>query len=299
MAIDVNDIKKKFGLLLNYLVEAGFSFEIIEEKILRDKYFLFLENNTEEDFIKTPLETIIRDVFKKDIYIDYTKEIKSELYWAGEMYITICANKLVPLQRVILLLPIEKMLYLFNPYHEMNASKLVDWYQTEANQESVLKALVIEKSLTIREINELTGINQKTLLSYQDNNKLFKASASNIYCLSNLFNVPACIFIEKSNFIPNAHILLKDDIFTNIFTNNLANYLNVPSNIICLTNSVEDIDKYFENFEIVVDTKDYFIYKKKRIGITKPFLKHYEIDALFMKSINEFKEKIQSGILLF
>ena len=299
MAIDVSEVKKKFGLLLNYLVEAGFSFENIEEKVLRDSYFLFLENNNEEEFIKTPLEAIIKNVFKKDVYIDYTKPIKSELYWAGEMYITICANELIPLQRVMLILPIEKMLYLFNPYHEMNNFQLVQRYKQEAEKSSVFKTLIKEKDLTFRELSELTGINFKTLLSYVNNDKLFKASATNIYCLSNLLGVPSCVLIEKSNYVPNAHLLLKDDSFADIFLKNLSTYLNVSKDSICLTNTLENIDKYFENYDIVLDTNDYFLYKKRKIGISKSFLKQYEIDNLFIKTINEFKAQLQNGILLF
>ena len=299
MAIDVSEAKKKFGLLLNYLVEAGFSFENIEEKVLRDSYFLFLENNNEEEFIKTPLEAIIKKVFKKDVYIDYTKPIKSELYWAGEMYITICANELIPLQRVMLVLPIEKMLYLFNPYHEMNNSQLVQRYKQEAEKSSVFKTLIKEKNLTFRELSELTGINFKTLLSYANNVKLFKASATNIYCLSNLLGVPSCVLIEKSNYVPNAHLLLKDDSFADIFLKNLSTYLNVSKDSIYLTNTLENIDKYFENYDIVLDTNDYFLYKKRKIGISKAFLKQYEIDNLFLKTINEFKAQLQNGILLF
>ena len=299
MAIDVNEIKKKFGLLLNYLVEAGFSFENIEEKILRHSYFLFLENNGAEEFIKTALEAIIKDVFRKDVFIDYTKPVKSELYWAGEMYITICANESIPLQRVMLILPIEKMLCLFNPYHEMNAAQLVERYKQEEEKTSVLKSLIAEKSLTFRELTELTRINSKTLLSYAYNDKLFKASASNVYCLSNLLGVPPCVFIEQSNFVPNAHLLLKDDTFAKIFTKSLANYLNFPNNKIYLTSTTENIEKYFEKYDIVLDTYNYFLYKKRKIGITKSFLKQYEIDNLFLKSIAEFKQQLQSGILLF
>ena len=64
---------------------------------------------------------------------------------------------------------------------------------------------------------------------------------------------------------------------------NLLTYLNVSKDSIYLTNTLENIDKYFENYDIVLDTNDYFLYKKRKIGISKAFLKQYEIDNLFLK----------------
>ena len=139
MENNVSQLKKRFSLLLNHLLRSGLTQEYIEEKIVRDPYFLFLENNDVDSFLKTPFETIIKKVFSKEVYIDYSLSPISEYIWAGEMYITIALNENIPLQRLFLLLPISVMLSLFNPYHEMNNYQLVKRYIDKYDKKSIIK----------------------------------------------------------------------------------------------------------------------------------------------------------------
>ena len=298
MEINLNDLKKKFGLLLNSLVESGFSFENIEEKIVRNEYFMFMENNQVEKFLKTPLEMIIKEVFKKDVYIDYSKPLLSEIMWIGEMYITICANELVPIQRVVLLMPMHKMLSLFNPYHEMNNYKLVERYKEESKQ-SILKILATDKEFSMREISELTSINIKTLLSYQDNEKMFKASMANIYALSYVFNVPVCVFVHQSNFIPFPSILLRDDKFADIFISYLAQYLYISKENVCLVKHYSLGDKDLNKYQILFDSEDLSILKVRKTGFAKFYLRPVEMNNLLRKAMIDFKQFLPKGTLLF
>ena len=227
MENEIVGLKKKFALLINCLIASGFSYELIEERILKDPFFLFMENNEVANFLKTPIETIVKNVFKKEIYIDYDKPLISEYVWVGEMYITLSINLDIPLQRVVLLLPIAVMLSLFNPYHEMSNSHLMERYQNDFSSNSVLKLFMREANISIRKLSILLNIKEKTLLSYQKNDILFNASINNVYRISSFFNVPVSLFLKHSNYSPFEPSFLNDDVMLNNFKTVLANYLGL------------------------------------------------------------------------
>lgn len=298
MENNVHDIKSKFGVLLNHLVENGFRYEYIDSKVIYDPFFLFLENNEIEKFLKNPIETIIKNVFHKETYIDYTKPLKSELVWAGEMYITISANCNIPLQQVFLQLPLNKMISLFNPYHEMNNYQLVQRFKEERN-ESILKALLQDKGYSIREVAFLTGINQKTLLSYLDNEKLFSASLKNIYKLSKFLNVDPCVFSEHSSFSPFDGILLKDKKILDLFVSCLAEYLNVQPEQIYIDESFSNDTKISKEYKYGFNSNDFSIIFKSGKSNRRRFLVDAEIIALGKRTIEKANNILSEGQLMF
>ena len=294
------ELKKRFSLLLNHLLRSGLTQEYIEEKIVRDPYFLFMENNDIESFLKTPFETIIKRVFNKEVYIDYSLPLVSEYVWAGEMYITIALNENIPLQRLFLLMPISVMLSLFNPYHEMNNYQLVKRYIDEYDKKSVLKLLAKEKDLSIREIAALTGISNKTLLSYLDNKKLFKASSNNVYLLSSFFNVPFCLLNKESAFLSFSSSYLKDYQILSSFIIALSNYLDIDVHQILINQSNLDLEK-------VEAVKDKYIFHVNSLSVitvkrNKKFIKYLdknEVAYLGKEALNDIKNNLPEGTLLF
>ena len=294
------ELKKRFSLLLNHLLRSGLTQEYIEEKIVRDPYFLFMENNDIESFLKTPFETIIKRVFNKEVYIDYSLPLISEYIWAGEMYITIALNENIPLQRLFLLMPISVMLSLFNPYHEMNNYQLVKRYIDEYDKKSVLKLLAKEKDLSIREIAALTGISNKTLLSYLDNKKLFKASSNNIYLLSSFFSVPICLLNKESAFLSFSSSYLKDYQILSSFIIALSNYLDIDVHQILINQSNLDLEK-------VEAVKDKYIFHVNSLSVitvkrNKKFIKYLdknEVAYLGKEALNDIKNNLPEGTLLF
>ena len=294
------ELKKRFSLLLNHLLRSGLTQEYIEEKIVKDTYFLFLENNEVESFLKTPFETIIKRVFNKEVYIDYSLPLISEYIWAGEMYITIALNENIPLQRLFLLLPISVMLSLFSPYHEMNNYQLVKRYIDEYDKKSVLKLLTKEKDLSIREIAALTGISNKTLLSYLDNKKLFKASSNNVYLLSSFFNVPFCLLNKESAFLSFSSSYLKDYQILSSFIIALSNYLDIDVHQILIDQSNLDLEK-------VEAVKDKYVFHVNSLSVitvkrNKKFIKYLdknEVAYLGKEALNDIKNNLPEGTLLF
>lgn len=300
MEDSVLGLKKKFGLLLNHLLKSGLTYEFIEERIIKDPFFLFLENNSVEVFLKTPFEKIINYVFHKEVYIDYSTPLISEYVWAGEMYITIMANERIPLQRLFLLIPIGEMLSLFEPYHEMNNYYLVQKYLQDYDKRSIVKKLLNEKDLSVRELSTLTNVNIKTLLSYMTNEKLFKASVNNAYQLSKFFDVPICLFNQQTAFKPFSPSLLKDPQMLSLFVLSLVDYLNVNINDLIINQSYDDVDKIKpQQRKYLFNVPSMAILSSGSRKKVINFLSDKEIAYLGDIALSEMKKMLTSGTLLF
>ena len=294
-------LKNKFGLVIYYLVESGFSYEYIQHKIVHDKYFLFFENNDLDSFLNKPIENIINEKFGKQIYIDYSRPISSEVFWAGQMYITLLLNHQIPLQRSILVYPLEKMISLFNPYHEMNESQLCERYLEDERHRSILK-LLIDNSVTIRQLSILTNISQRTLISYMNNERLYSMTLSNASILANFLDVSPIIFSKTSNYSPDITILLEDDNFRDYFLSTIEEYTYTPKNEIVVISGNEDKHKIrdlLKQSRLLIDINHFTLIKNYNNAVKYISLSKKEIECLSNITISKFKISLPKGTLLF
>ena len=291
-------LKDKFGRLLHYLVSSGFTYELIQEKILRDPFFLCFEENDASRFLSKSIESVIQNVFDKATYLDYSANISSELYWAGQMYIGLLLNESVPLQRSILIVPIDKMIGFFPLFHEMSEANLYQKYLDEERRTSVFRLLSKGKG-TIKSISYLTGINSNTLNSYIDNSKLFSCSMSNATKLASLFEVPLATLNKETNFVPDIVDLLDGPAFKQTFIGTLATYLkNDPHLVEAVSDGREFKEKMDEGkYAAIYDRRDHSLYFTKSHKFR--VLTKAEVRFLSKRSIQEFKPSLASGEILF
>lgn len=297
-----NDVKSKFGLLINYLLTNGVSCEFIDYKIVHDQFFLFFENNETDIFMSTPIEDIVYSVFGKRIYINHSKPVISEFIWAGEMYITLLLNYDIPIQRSFLICPLIRMINLFNPYHEMHNSQLCNKYIEEENNKSIFRLLLKNVGLTARKLSYITGISQGTLLKYVDNKKLYTMPVVTAQKICEAFDIPLSTITKESNYVPDIHNLLKNKLFNEIVINTIVEYLNIDYEKV-VTND-NDADKEFikqaiKSNKVIINTSTFTIIKRQNNKPKYVVLTNKEKLMLRKKAIKAFKPNIQSGTLMF
>ena len=208
--IDTNKLKKKFGELLSRLyTDSNLSVEEIEEIILNSDYFDFLERNKPKEFLDRSYEEIAMDVFHADTV--FSNDLLSEFYWAGEMYISLSLNSLMPLRQIFLLCPLDKMLQYFTVYHEMNEMKLIKKYKDTDYTDSILRKLRKSKDLTVKQLSALTSISEDTLKHYERyNENLFNASYKNITKINAALESSAVYFKKYSDYVPFTYLYFED-----------------------------------------------------------------------------------------
>jgi len=302
MANNVNaDIKTKFGLLICHLVASGFSFELIQDKVVRDPYFLFLERNDVDGFLSTPIETIVLEVFHKQIYIDYTAPIASEIFWAGQMYVSLLLNHGVPLQRSFLVYPLEKMIGLFDPYHEMGDDRLCLRYLEDEAKTSVLRVLM-EGRLSARQLAFLAGVSYSAVIKYQSNESLFGMSASTASSFSSLLGVPTCVFVKESSFVPDISFLMEDGAFRLAFVMALSDYLGAEAQDISFVESTDDRRAnaaLLASYRALFDYRRFLIVKNHNGQAKTTALSPNVIRAIGKAAIARFIETLPEGTILF
>lgn len=232
--------KDKFGVLFSMLHEVGFRDEIITKAVLEHPFFSCFEEDKSEVFLKTSIETIIADVFrKKDAYLDYALPFVAEYYWAGQMYFVLLKKAAIPLERSLLIYPLNTMVERFNPYHEMHEDELIKRYLLDEERIGVFHSLKHLRNLSIRELSILTGIKETTLISYNKNKFLWNASFQKISLLADVFRVRMATFKKKSSFCILSYEMLQDEDFLKSFKKELLLYFGISKDLL-LVNSYKD-----------------------------------------------------------
>jgi len=200
--VDTQALKNKFGVLLSKLyTNSKMPFDVITQKILIDDYFDFLERQDSGSFLMKSYEEIARDVFKCEFV--FSENLVSEIYWAGQMYMTISLNCQIPLKQLFLICPLEKMVSHFEIYHEMNDQQFVSAFLGDEYKTSILRTLRKKSGLSTRVLSVCSGVAEHTIKYYEkDNSHLFNASFENICGLRRVLNCSESLLKRQSDFIP-------------------------------------------------------------------------------------------------
>ena len=282
---DPIDYKNKFASLIALLHKVGITDDCISFKISTDEYFSLFEKNDHLKFTKISNEEILKDVFgKEDFLFDYEAPLTSEYVWSGLMYFTLLYEYHVPLERLFLIYPISAMIDKYHPYHEMPSNALYEQYLRDENEISIIKRLKKLRRLTSKQLSVLTGINERTINSYNDNKKLFSASYANISLLAKAFKVKISTFKKKSDFVLLTDYSFNDEQFANNLKSKLIEFFNV-------NNDIYFVDSFKTKDELIQIGKEFgqFIYLpdyaliKYRNKLQYTFIQDYELNMLISR----------------
>lgn len=228
--IDTIKLKTKFATLLSNLYHnASLGANNITRKVIDSPYFDFLERNEVDGFLSKNNEDICRELFG----CGFNKEVNDigPVYWSGLQYIYILYNYQIPLKVIFLVYPLDKMMSLFDIYHEMNEKELCKRFIKDFENFSILDELRDMKDLSIRQISQLTGIPVGSVRYFEDNNHLYKAPSFIIDLFVQLFSCSRVLFQRKTNFIPLSFNLINDPLFlNNVATSFKALYISKDLN---------------------------------------------------------------------
>lgn len=181
--------------ILTYGIDECYSFKSIQERLIKSNFINNLENEIYNEYLTDT--DLIWDVFNINSNIKYVNTRFKHLYFANT-YINIFFKFQKSFEFMFLYLPLSLLDEKYDVYHEMDDSQIYEYFNRLINEETLLRKLSKEKSLSLINISNLTNISIDTLKRYSLNNKhLYSASSSNIYKLSRLLNVKYNIFIES------------------------------------------------------------------------------------------------------
>ena len=195
----------KFYDLLGEIVFYGFnqhfSNKFIEESISSSIIFKNYLNKGDDSFINNfSKKEILKLIYKVDLNHEELDKTNTLSMWLGEAYLRLFFKFHKSMEFLFLYLPIDKMSYMFNTYHEMDWGELYDYFLELIKEKSILSLLLKNKKITVYELSVLTGIKKETIKSYSRNNKnIYKASFNNVLKIAGSLNIDNDIFIEELN----------------------------------------------------------------------------------------------------
>lgn len=194
----IDDVKQSFARLFVLAVHRSLNLYSFTSYLADSDYVKSLENGDINTVSNTPVKELFADVTKEMIREDDSYGIYNDAYWCGHCYFELFLQTHKPFSYLFLKLPLEKMLSVYEVYHEMDFTALLELFRKKEQEATILGALCKDKKCSLSKLKEATGISVNTLRKYRYNDELlYKASFQNVYKLAKYFEVPISLFVKS------------------------------------------------------------------------------------------------------
>ena len=199
-----DDYVEKYTNTLSYLIGRsiyeGYSFDYIEKSIAYSLPISELEKSNITIFAFSSVEKIYQYIFPIQDN-NYSFSIYDIYGWVGYTYMNLFLKLEITFEALFYVIPIEEMLNLYNLYHEMSFSKMVD-YTKEKMKYSLLDMVMKRRGISNQELSNKTGISISTINALRYNKRdISKYEASKLLLLSRYLNV------KMETLLPNIHLI--------------------------------------------------------------------------------------------
>lgn len=292
-SVNLNEIKNKFGYLLSYAhLQCGMNDASINARIEQSEFFDFLEDDNLNTFLsKSPADICFNEFKIKAKTI--SDSFVNEYVYAGECYISIAISLSIPLRKLFLLFPLERMIELFPTYHEMAPFRIIERVNEEISNVTAFKILLDRSGYSVLTISKITGIDRNYLSRLLNNpNEENRLSSNQVSILSKTLNTSE-IYFKKSNFVPYYTSLFNSDIFVSLFLNELKTILSTS------------IDVVFDVAGTKTDKKGRYLYvslNEAYIYVDKKLIKKVpdqQFDLAITLAISKYKEHCFNNKIAF
>lgn len=190
-----------FSYIFFYGFKNRYSYDYIQDRLSSSYIVKDLEDKGNSDFLfNSSLSESIKSIYQlNDIDIDSIVETNTISLWVSEAYLRLFFKYHKSFGYLFVYLPIERMLSLFDLYHELDWTRLFEVYEEEIKQSSLLKKILEKKSLSLHKLSELTGISKSTLVSYLKDSRFKEAKFEYVYKIASVCSLDINIFANNVN----------------------------------------------------------------------------------------------------
>ena len=194
----IYDIKETFCRYFVIAIHNKMHLTAFTDYLANSDYVKNIEKGYLTDISDISVEEGYHSIVGNNIAKDDSFGIYNDAYWCGYCYFELFLMLRKPFSYLFLKLPLEKMLDLYNVYHEMDISQLVDYFHDKEKEETILRLLCKRYRCSINKLSKATGISVNTLNKYRSSDQsLYNASFQNIYKISTFFKTPISLFVEE------------------------------------------------------------------------------------------------------
>ena len=194
----IYDIKETFCRYFVVAIHNKMNLTAFTDYLASSDYLRNIENGNLIEISDISVEEGYHSIVGNNIAKDDSFGIYNDAYWCGYCYFELFLMLRKPFSYLFLKLPLVEMLDLYNVYHEMDISQLVDYFHDKEKEETILRLLCKRYRCSINKLSKATGISVNTLNKYRSSDQsLYNASFQNIYKISTFFKTPISLFVEE------------------------------------------------------------------------------------------------------
>lgn len=195
---DIDKVKYIFARLFVVAVQNMTNLNAFTRALEKNEFVQKIEANKYDDYFNKSIMEMFESITSNTIREDDSFGIYNDAYWSGVSYFDLHLKTNKPFSYIFLKLPFEKMLDIYDVYHEMDFSSLYEYFQKLEQEKTILRLLCEQSHKSLSKISKATSISINTLSKYNASDEaLYKASFQNIIKIANYFDVPISLFIEK------------------------------------------------------------------------------------------------------
>ena len=198
-----DDYVEKYINALSYLIgrshHEGYSFDHIEKSIAYSIPINELEKSNITIFAFSSIEKIYNYIFPTNDN-DYVFSMYDIFGWVGYTYMHLFLDLEITFEALFYIIPIQDMLNLYNLYHEMSFSQMID-YTKEKMKYSILDIVMKRKNISNRELSKNTNVSISTINALRYGKRdISKLEANKLLLISRYLNV------KMETLLPNIHL---------------------------------------------------------------------------------------------
>lgn len=194
----IQDVRDTFARYFVIAIHNKMHPAAFTDYLINSKYVMEIEKGNLIEISDISVEEGYHSIVGNNIAKDDSFGIYNDAYWCGYCYFELFLMLRKPFSYLFLKLPLAEMLDLYNVYHEMDISQLVDYFHDKEKEETILRLLCKRYRCSINKLSKATGISINTLNKYRSSDQsLYNASFQNIYKISTFFKTPISLFVEE------------------------------------------------------------------------------------------------------
>lgn len=187
-----DDYISKYSDTLSYLIarsyKEGYSLDYIEKVISHSLMINELEKSNITIIAFSSMEKIYSEIFTMNDN-NFKLNIYDEFGWVGNIYMHLFLSLKITFESLFLIVPIKEMLDLYNLYHEMSYSQILE-YVKEKNKYSTLDIVMKRRDISNSKLSAITGMSISTIRALRYNKRdISKLEAHKLLLLANALNV--------------------------------------------------------------------------------------------------------------
>lgn len=196
---DLNKVKYIFARLFVVAIQNMVHPQAFTKALEKSTLIKKIEDGKYDDYFNKSVLEVFKTITGNVLSEDNGFGIYNDAYWCGAMYFDLFVKTHKPFSYLFLKLPFEKMLDIYEVYHEMDFSSLLMYFQQCEKEKTILRTLVEEKHISLSKLSKATGININTLMKYNASDEaLYRGSFQNIVKIATFFEAPISLFQENT-----------------------------------------------------------------------------------------------------